>query len=93
VEIEETTDNMPRRQHVSVMMVIAFCAFIGITLVLSSRKGAGTETDGPVTAEFAAANQQALSISDGILKGENKAAKIENATLKYVTAKHTPDLY
>jgi hypothetical protein len=59
-------------------MAIAFCAFLGITFVLSSRK----ETDGPVTAEFAAANQQALSVSDGILKGENKAAKIENATLK-----------
>lgn len=78
--IPSTSGNMPRKQHLSFLVAIALCAFIGITYVLSSRR----EADGPITAEFAAANQQALGVSDGILKGENKAAKIENATLKYV---------
>jgi hypothetical protein len=80
---------MPRRQHLSVLVVIAFCAFIGIAFVLSSQK----ETDGPPTAEFVVANQQALSVSDGILKGENKAAKIENATLKYAKTQCLLDFY
>lgn len=67
---------MPRRQHVTLLFIVAVSAFLGISFLLAFRGepegGLPTSYKGEVTAD------------QGILHGEAKAPKLENATLKFV---------
>jgi len=68
---------MPRRQHVTVWMIIAVAVFLGITFVLTFRGGSeGSHVD------YAPVAQEPILMDDSILKGTATAPKLENATLK-----------
>ncbi|PBP17312.1 Erv1/Alr family protein [Diplocarpon rosae] len=68
---------MPRRQHITVLMIVGITACVGV-LFLSFFQG------GDGNADYLPSYTEPFNthISEGILHGENKAAKIENATLK-----------
>src|SRR4051812_15325880 len=70
------TFRMPRRQHITVLMVIALVAFIGGTLMLTFRGGSSeTSYVGPI-------RQEPVLVEKEILLGTATAPKLENATLK-----------
>ncbi|KAG9248421.1 ERV/ALR sulfhydryl oxidase domain-containing protein [Calycina marina] len=68
---------MPRRQHITVWLVLGIIAFLSFWSILSFRHETGRSIDG-----FTPILQSELSLDDGVLKGEATAAKMENATLK-----------
>jgi FAD-linked sulfhydryl oxidase len=69
---------MPRRQHLTVFMIIAVSAFLGITFVLSFRN----QAEGTRHPDYIPSYTQDVHVQDGLLKGEATAPKLENATLK-----------
>lgn len=71
---------MPRRQHVTVLMIIVISAFLGIFFVGFFRSlPIGTRHP-----DFAPSHDHpSAHVAEGTLLGEAKAPKLENATLKY----------
>lgn len=71
---------MPRRQHITVLMIVGVSAFLGILFVSFSRGVEGTRHP-----DYLPSYQEPLSthLEEGILHGEATAPKLENATLKY----------
>ena len=71
---------MPRRQHVTLAMLMAVSAFICITFILAFRGQAGETRH----SDYAPSYQEPLAAVDpGLLHGAASAPKLENATLKY----------
>lgn len=69
---------MPRRQHLTIWMIIAVAGFLGITFMFTF----GGRSDATVHTDYAAVPQEPIILGDDILKGTATAAKLENATLK-----------
>ncbi|KAF4635216.1 hypothetical protein G7Y89_g2879 [Cudoniella acicularis] len=69
---------MPRRQHITVLMILAVSAFLGITFVLSFR----SQPEGTRHPDYTPSYHQQVSVDEGLLKGVATAPKLENATLK-----------
>ncbi|KAH6671069.1 FAD dependent sulfhydryl oxidase-like protein Erv2 [Halenospora varia] len=69
---------MPRRQHITMLMILAISAFLGITFVLSFR----SKAEGTRHPDYVPSYQQPVTVEDGLLKGVATAPKLENATLK-----------
>jgi len=74
---------MPRRQHITVLMIIVVSTFLGISFVLSFRSQSGG-TRHPEY-DYTAAAQEPVIVDNGILHGTATAPKLENDTLKYVS--------
>jgi len=80
---------MPRRQHVTVLTIIAVSAFVGFSFVLMFRNLAqGTRHPDydpfnvPYGPSAGVQEQEPVILDDGILHGAATAPKLENATLK-----------
>lgn len=75
--------NMPRRQHITLLMILGVSAFLGIFLV-SFFRGI---PEGARSADFIPSYAEPISgsVDEGLLHTEAKAPKLENATLKYVS--------
>lgn len=71
---------MPRRQNITVFMIIAVSAFLGFIFVSSFRN----QAQGTRHPDYAPSYQyqQDVNLDDGLLKGAATAPKLENATLK-----------
>jgi FAD-linked sulfhydryl oxidase len=69
---------MPRRQHITVLMIVAISAFLGISFVLSFRG----QPEGTRHPEYVPSYKDTVTADHGILHGEATAPKLENATLK-----------
>lgn len=71
---------MPRRQHITVLMIIGVSAFLGI-LFVSFFRGIEEGTRHP---DFPSSYEghKGVRVDQGILTGEATAPKLENATLK-----------
>ncbi|TVY59494.1 FAD-linked sulfhydryl oxidase ERV2, partial [Lachnellula suecica] len=69
---------MPRRQNITVLIILAISAFLAFTFVLSFKN---REDDGLRPADILSYKQDA-NVEEGLLKGAATAHKLENATLK-----------
>jgi len=69
---------MPRRQHITLLVLIGAATFLVITFILAFRGNQGTESD------YSSTFQDPLDLDEGVLHGVATAAKIGNETLKYV---------
>lgn len=80
VYLDARSAMMPRRNNTLVLAVLGAAAFVAL-LCISITQGADGSRFLPSSYQDAAS----LHLDEGILHGENKATKIENATLKYVS--------
>jgi FAD-linked sulfhydryl oxidase len=69
---------MPRRQHVTLLLLLGISAFLGLSFVLTLRGGPGSYN------YLLPASQEPILVDNEILLGTATAPKLENATLKYV---------
>lgn len=74
---------MPRRQHITVIVMIAVAAFLTFSFMwtFGGNGGRGQLADD----KYTPLAQEPVLLDDGILKGEATATKLENATLKCVS--------
>jgi hypothetical protein len=70
---------MPRRQHVTLLMLLGISAFIGFSLLIMSRSHSSS-----YTSYIIPASKEDIPVENEILLGTATAPKLENATLKYV---------
>jgi FAD-linked sulfhydryl oxidase len=70
---------MPRRQHVTLFMLLGISAFIGFSLLVMSRSHSSS-----YTSYIIPASKEEIPVENEILLGTATAPKLENATLKYV---------
>jgi FAD-linked sulfhydryl oxidase len=75
---------MPRRQHVTVFMMIALAAILTFSFVWTFSSKA-EETSLPDYDAYTPLAQEPVLLDDGILRGAATAPKLENATLKYAS--------
>lgn len=69
---------MPRRQHVTLLLLLGISAFLGLSFVLTLRGRPGSYN------YLLPASHEPIPVSNEILLGTATAPKLENATLKYV---------
>jgi hypothetical protein len=75
-----TSFKMARRQHITLLMLIAVSAFLGIFFVSISRG----QAEGTQHSDYLPSYTEQVSghVDAGLLHGEATAPKLENATLK-----------